>query len=186
VALDERRSYFVQNLWGDEPPTDVKQVWFAGVHCDVGGGYVEAECGLSKLSLQWMVDQAKSSGVQFDAAAEALILPVSAGGAYAPANVTAPQHESLKGPWWIAEFIPKKIRDPAADFAARWIIHAGRHRFVRDGEAIDVSVKQRMQDITSYKPGNLPSTFAETPDRNMATPGSIANPADKPFGLSAG
>jgi uncharacterized protein (DUF2235 family) len=163
VALDERRSYFVQNLWGKDPPTDVKQVWFAGVHCDIGGGYIEADCGLSKLSLQWMIDQAKASGVRFDATAQALILPATAGGAYAPASVTAPQHESLKGWWWIGEFIPKKIRDPAADFATRWNIHAGRHRFVRDGAVIDVSVSQRMQQVASYKPGNLPSTFAETP-----------------------
>jgi uncharacterized protein (DUF2235 family) len=36
VSMDERRSYFVQNLWGHDPniTTDIEQVWFAGVHCD--------------------------------------------------------------------------------------------------------------------------------------------------------
>jgi uncharacterized protein (DUF2235 family) len=162
VSLDERRSYFVQNLWGNQP-TDVKQVWFSGTHCDVGGGYVETESGLSKLSLRWMVDEAKASGLRFNAAAEALILPATAGGGYAPGSVTAPQHESLKGWWWIVEFIPKRIRDPAADFATRWILHAGRHRFVKDGATIHVSVGQRMRQVVSYRPGNLPSTFVETP-----------------------
>ena len=38
VALDERRVYFVQNLWGINSPTNIDQVWFPGVHCDVGGG----------------------------------------------------------------------------------------------------------------------------------------------------
>ena len=158
VALDERRSYFVQNLWGKDPPTDVEQVWFAGVHCDIGGGYVEEECGLSKLSLQWMVDHAKASGLRIDAAAEALVLPKTDGGAYAPASVTAPLHVSLKGWWWIVEFIPKKIRDPALDFATRWIIHAGHHRYVRADATIHASVRERMQQVASYKPPNLPST----------------------------
>jgi hypothetical protein len=110
-----------------------------------------------------MVDEAKAAGLQFNAAAEALILPATAGGAYAPASVTATQHESLKGWWWIVEFIPKKIRDPAADFATRWIIHAGRHRFMKDGATIHVSVSQRMREVASYRPSNLPSTFVEAP-----------------------
>src|SRR5262249_49709514 len=40
VAIDERRAFFRQNLWGPaQPGQDLKQVWFAGVHSDVGGGY---------------------------------------------------------------------------------------------------------------------------------------------------
>jgi uncharacterized protein (DUF2235 family) len=37
MALDERRTYFVQNLWTSktEPGLDSRQVWFPGVHCDV-------------------------------------------------------------------------------------------------------------------------------------------------------
>src|SRR6476661_4851981 len=55
VAIDERRAFFRSNLWHPAPagggPRDVKQVWFPGVHCDVGGGYAEKESGLSKLAL---------------------------------------------------------------------------------------------------------------------------------------
>lgn len=56
VAIDEHRAFFRTNLWkrpqdaaGPWAPQDVKQVWFPGVHCDVGGGYAEVESGLSKL-----------------------------------------------------------------------------------------------------------------------------------------
>ena len=42
-------------------PEDVKQVWFAGVHCDVGGGYPEKESGLAKLALEWMLEEAKAT-----------------------------------------------------------------------------------------------------------------------------
>jgi uncharacterized protein (DUF2235 family) len=44
VSIDERRAFFRSNLWRPDPPTpdsgpkDLKQVWFPGVHCDVGGG----------------------------------------------------------------------------------------------------------------------------------------------------
>src|SRR5258708_17539926 len=56
VSIDERRAYFPQNMWtGTSTHQDaIKQVWFPGVHCDVGGGYKEfEEAGLSKGALHW-------------------------------------------------------------------------------------------------------------------------------------
>ena len=35
---------------------DIRQVRFAGVHADIGGGYPETESGLSKFPLLWMID----------------------------------------------------------------------------------------------------------------------------------
>src|SRR5712692_6354983 len=109
VALDERRAYFVQNRWGHESemPTDVEQIWFPGVHCDVGGGYVEHEAGLSKIALKWMVEQAEAFGLQFHPKAKAAILPAQDTPQYIAPNPTALLHESLQGWWWIAKFIPK-------------------------------------------------------------------------------
>ncbi|MGO4614576.1 DUF2235 domain-containing protein [Nocardia sp. 2YAB30] len=73
LAIDERRRNFEPCLW--EVPIEptvkyrrgferVKQVWFPGVHSDIGGGYVE--CGLSDITLQWMVQEAESVGLAFD------------------------------------------------------------------------------------------------------------------------
>ncbi|MEV6322066.1 DUF2235 domain-containing protein [Nocardia sp. NPDC051787] len=73
LAIDERRRNFEPSLW--EVPVEptvkyrrgferVKQVWFPGVHSDIGGGY--AECGLSDATLQWMVSEAESVGLAFD------------------------------------------------------------------------------------------------------------------------
>ena len=39
------------------------QVWFAGAHADVGGGYPDAE--LSDISLAWMIAQLKARGLRF-------------------------------------------------------------------------------------------------------------------------
>ena len=81
LALDERRAYFRQNLWKEPARNgqDVKQVWFAGVHCDVGGGYVESESGLSKIALQWMLDECGSQ-LAFHPKAVANMLPKLSGG----------------------------------------------------------------------------------------------------------
>ena len=64
VAMDERRETFTPTLWTDtgEHP-DAKQIWFPGVHGDVGGGH--AQCGLSDGALLWMMDEAEAQGLAF-------------------------------------------------------------------------------------------------------------------------
>lgn len=69
VALDEQRASFAPTLWTDDEGNTlndgvrVKQLWFAGVHCDVGGGY--GATGLSDVALRWMIDEATSCGLHF-------------------------------------------------------------------------------------------------------------------------
>jgi uncharacterized protein (DUF2235 family) len=163
VALDERRSYFVQNLWGHDP-TDVLQVWFAGAHCDVGGGYVESEAGLSKIALQWMVEEAKRYGLQTEPAMEASIIPRLSTSTYVAPDPLAGQHESLKGLWWTVEFLPKRIKDQATKFAtSRWIIPAGRYRTVAEGSNLHASVIARIKGTSSYQPRNLPASYQVVP-----------------------
>ncbi|MEJ2375870.1 MAG: DUF2235 domain-containing protein [Pseudolabrys sp.] len=50
VAIDEKRASFAPTLWSSGPSTDMKQVWFPGVHSNIGGGYVET--GLSDRALE--------------------------------------------------------------------------------------------------------------------------------------
>jgi uncharacterized protein (DUF2235 family) len=158
VALDERRAYFVQNLWGNVP-ADVEQIWFPGVHCDVGGGYPEGRSGLSAIALKWMTETAETAGLIIDPAMRAVVLPAqNVPGGYAAPFAGGPANESLTGWWWIPEFIPKPYRDPAAKFEKRWMIHAGRHRHVAAGAVIDPSVRARMSMNLEppYNPPNLP------------------------------
>ena len=60
LSLDEDRATFLPELWeeleADRTSGRIKQVWFPGVHSDVGGGYPENE--LSDLTLAWMIAQA--------------------------------------------------------------------------------------------------------------------------------
>ena len=160
VALDERRAYFVQNLWGHDPSKsqDVAELWFPGVHCDVGGGYKETEAGLSKLTLKWMTEEAEKFGLRFEARSKAAMFPLTATAQSAAPDAGAMKHESLRRWWWIVEFIPKRIRDPARGFMPRWIVHAGRHRYVSDGSRMHASVFERKKLLSAYNPPNLRST----------------------------
>lgn len=65
VALDEQRASFTPTLWVNEGShPDIKQVWFPGVHADVGGGY--SDSGLSDGALKWMIDEATGADLTFD------------------------------------------------------------------------------------------------------------------------
>jgi uncharacterized protein (DUF2235 family) len=66
LAIDERRTPFEPTLWSYKPKEGqtVRQVWFPGVHSDVGGGYPQT--GLSDLALGWMIEEARGCGLAFD------------------------------------------------------------------------------------------------------------------------
>jgi len=60
MAIDEKRKFFPVLKWNQE--SRVTQMWFSGVHSDVGGGYKET--GLSDIALQWMIDHAYRHGLR--------------------------------------------------------------------------------------------------------------------------
>jgi uncharacterized protein (DUF2235 family) len=66
LAIDEHRGPFEPTLWDSDPAPGqtVEQVWFPGVHSDVGGGYAEVD--LSDSTLEWMIGCAKRAGLVFD------------------------------------------------------------------------------------------------------------------------
>jgi uncharacterized protein (DUF2235 family) len=78
LAIDERRTEFPATLWTSAPTSGqtIEQVWFAGVHCDIGGGYPET--GLSEVTLSWMMNRAKALGVEFDDAVVAQLGAIDA------------------------------------------------------------------------------------------------------------
>jgi uncharacterized protein (DUF2235 family) len=132
VAIDERRAFFRTNLWWPAAsaeaagPKDMKQVWFPGVHCDVGGGYPEAESGLSKIALQWMLKEAEALGLVCNSVRKETVLG-ERGAAYVKPDPNADPHESLKGWWLLAEAIWKKHYDRATGTTSRRM-NLGRRR----------------------------------------------------------
>ncbi|MBA3971366.1 MAG: DUF2235 domain-containing protein, partial [Bacteroidetes bacterium] len=65
LSIDDERKTFHPTLWNklssDQHADRMKQVWFCGVHTDVGGGYPEED--LSNISLKWMLKEATAKGL---------------------------------------------------------------------------------------------------------------------------
>lgn len=73
LSLDDERTTFHPLLWDEVaeaemvadktvPAGRITQVWFAGVHSNVGGGYPEDQ--LSLVTLDWMMNQALANGLR--------------------------------------------------------------------------------------------------------------------------
>ncbi len=92
ISIDEGRKKFPVNLWREpNPQTEqlVEQVWFRGVHSDVGGSYRNA--GLSDVALVWMIENAKKFGLLVKDDYRNKISP----------DPLAKAHESREGLWRI-------------------------------------------------------------------------------------
>ncbi len=168
LALDERRVMFVQNRWrrreasassaetgsSSSDATDLKQVWFPGVHSDVGGGYPETEAGLSLIPLAWMVREAQAAGLRFKPKVSPKLLGVARIDAegmveqVSQAHFGAPMHDELvsKKYWRIAEQIPipRRRSADANTWRTEWIINKGQGRHAGEGAQVHHSARLRM------------------------------------------
>lgn len=94
LSIDERRKIFSPILW-DTPKekgseNKIIQMWFCGVHTDVGGGYPEDD--LSNISLKWMLDEAMSFGLLIYKKSSAYTTLMN----YTP-NPNGEMHNEIKG-----------------------------------------------------------------------------------------
>jgi len=111
LAIDEKRRPFAPAVWhqqADAADQELEQVWFAGVHCDVGGGYPESE--LADIALWWLTDRARSCGLAFKNDAEDLD----------PSWAVGPIHESRNGFYRVLPPYSRPIGtvDPEHEFVA--------------------------------------------------------------------
>jgi len=162
IAIDERRAFFRNHLWrlppdprqGQHGPKDLKQVWFPGVHCDVGGGYSEAESGLAKIALEWMLDEATASGLAVNEAKRDEILARSGIGSHVPPNPLADAHESLTGAWHLAEYVPKKHFNWKSGKEERRMNHH-RRRTIESGSHVHIAAFERGDEYRKRLPPNV-------------------------------
>jgi uncharacterized protein (DUF2235 family) len=66
LAIDEKRGPFKPSLWESKKKEGqvIEQVWFAGVHSNIGGGYQDS--GLSDITFKWMKEKAENCGLAID------------------------------------------------------------------------------------------------------------------------
>jgi hypothetical protein len=153
VSIDERRAFFRQNLI-NHLDGDRKEVWFAGVHSDVGGSYRESESGLSKIAFQWIVRQAVNCGEDEPGLliADHEMSRVLGGDLhYTRPQINALKHNSLKPYWWPAEFWPKRRG-----------MNLFRRRAIPEAARFHESVIKRRQEVPKYRPKNVPSDIPQT------------------------
>jgi uncharacterized protein (DUF2235 family) len=186
IAIDERRRMFRINRWTDpqtyrpnpfEPtsaiPQDIRQVWFAGVHADIGGGYPEAESGLSKFPLLWMIEEAAAQGLLVNRAMiNHLVLGrrrLGSRHSYVPPDAKARPHNSMNAAWRVLEWLPKSAK--WQDWPDRRVIFGhylpqAEPRLIPQGALIHRSVLDHMKSDCRYDPSNLPNIFdvEEGPD----------------------
>jgi uncharacterized protein (DUF2235 family) len=155
VSIDERRCYYQDNLWGSGGPgQDIRQVWFSGVHSDIGGSYLEDCSGLSKIPLEWMFVEAVRAGLRLDRDKARTVLgyisPPDVEGipTYVKPDPNADIHHSLTWPWWLLEVLPH--RDPHK--GERWILPLGRRRKIPPNSYIHSTVLD-----SKWLPKDLPT-----------------------------
>jgi len=68
LSLDDERTTFHPVLWNekDVSPDNLIQVWFSGVHSNVGGGYPDDS--LAHIPLYWIMKEAQARGLAFKTA----------------------------------------------------------------------------------------------------------------------
>ena len=103
MSIDERRKDFPVFQW-EHPNTEsaarsVQQVWFPGVHSDVGGWYEQR--GLANGALRWMMSKAVKHGLKID-------MTKLADGKYKP-DALDQIHNSRSGFWRLRSSRTRKI-----------------------------------------------------------------------------
>ena len=137
LAIDEHRAPFEPTLWLEKPKPNqsVEQVWFPGVHSDIGGGYAETD--LSDISLQWMLDKAIAAGLALDES-------VLTGRPLSP-KPNGRIHDSKTGLYNLTRGIDRPIG-------------------VGGTQSVHPSAIARWESDHSYRPKNLRAYFAATGD----------------------
>jgi uncharacterized protein (DUF2235 family) len=151
------------SLTNNAEPQDSLQVWFAGVHADIGGGYPEKESGISKYPLIWMINEAVAHGLAVNRQTVNHLAwgyqRKSSPFSYVPPSLDCPPHNSLTLPWWPLEYWPKRDKykewKSRPSFLGRYIPD-GEPRFIPDDAFIHESVIQRIDAVPEYRPINVP------------------------------
>ncbi len=171
VAIDERRTMFQPELWTPDqdyrgsPFKKVKarqnfrEVWFSGVHGDVGGGYPEAESGQVKIPLDWMIRETEETGLLYRTQTVNDIVLGERNNKYVKLNPTADLHNSMNIGWKLLEYVPRRV--PENSWRKRGdrrsvYIPLKDYRLVPHGALLHETVRTRIE-AGSYSPANLPN-----------------------------
>lgn len=148
MAVDDERRTFWPLVWNEKDFNGggvIEQVWFAGMHANVGGGYPRDE--LANVTLAWMMQKLEDncrSLQETDRTAGLALLPHAREAAYANANPHGKLYDSRGGLSKFYRYQPRPID----------VLCSEAHTPVR----IHQSVLDRLEKRSAgYTPGNLPA-----------------------------
>jgi type VI secretion system (T6SS) phospholipase Tle1-like effector len=158
LAIDEERLSFEPKVWKErgDGKTKIEQVWFAGAHSNVGGGYGRA--GLSHIALEWMLSKAVPVGLK--------LRPGALEEVHAKAHAQGRLYNERNGFGVFYRYYPRFIAD----------LCRGK---IPTTTPINIhrSVFARMERFTGhYAPGHFPSRFSVVDEASPSTTVSITNP----------
>ncbi|SIS57083.1 Uncharacterized alpha/beta hydrolase domain [Roseivivax lentus] len=172
VSIHERRTMFRGKLWPegqvfkpnrfmkteDAPEQHALEVWFWGVHGDIGGGYGEAESRLAKLPLVWMIEEAEAQGAVFWTQTVNKIARGTKDD-YVPPDPLGKQHDSMSIWWRIVEILPRrKPEDSKKASIFGWYMPLCDPRTIPEDARLHWSVKVRAEHDNRW-PVNTPDTY---------------------------
>jgi len=134
LAIDDQRLSFHPEMWDETDRHNIEQVWFCGVHANVGGGYPKDS--MSLISLDWMIGKAEEMGLRFQTGKRDEFRR--------DGNVHTKLYDSRSGLGTYYRYSPRDIGDIAKMFNI-------------DTPKIHISALERISQVTSnYGPLNLP------------------------------
>jgi uncharacterized protein (DUF2235 family) len=153
LAIDDERLSFHPELW-NECPSDYKsvplgnrlnQVWFVGMHSNIGGGYPDD--ALSGVPLNWILDKSEQVGMSF--------LQHERNRLRESACVKGKMYDSRQGLGGAYRYMPRKINALTHDD-----VNNEQNRVVIDIPKIHESVLMRISKrVDGYAPIGLPEKY---------------------------
>lgn len=147
LAIDEQRATFHPLVWNEKDAEGkkdgrIEQVWFAGVHMNVGGGYPKQ--GMSLVALDWMMEQAGAERLRFLREVRDRYRDAH--------NINDKLYDSRSGLCAYYRYRPRSMRILYRDSAVSPNVHI-------------TALERAVQSTEGYAPGNVPraATFVETP-----------------------
>ncbi|OUS12033.1 hypothetical protein A9Q89_07100 [Gammaproteobacteria bacterium 53_120_T64] len=155
LAIDEIRDDFPPTPWNEsalKTSQTCEQLWFSGVHSDVGGGYNNRK--LANIPLRWMLLQASEKGLHIDV--EKLL-----DASKYPTDPNAFQHDSHRGMWIIRgsteRNIAKLMQGKKVNFhdsvKTRLDSYAATKAAIKKARKSDDNIDKAYK----YEPDNLPA-----------------------------
>ncbi len=178
LAIDEKRTMYRPEYWKPDQDYHARhsatakskqnfmEVWFTGVHCDVGGGYPETESAQIKIPLDWMIRETEPTGLHYrHEVIDRIVLGKDPEmPRYQPLSPTGPLHNSMNAAWRILEWIPREIPRSSLRKAHAHGMYIPRSdpRLIPAGALLHESVRTRLE-TGDYKPQNMPRTHHYVP-----------------------